>query len=201
MAKTHRERIPAAITGGILAAFTVFMAVPNILPAPYALNFGAWGIFITWAGYFAAGGGGPGKTKEVYKKMYPAIAWGSFWGFVAGVLFTLYNPGFGQDYTAMLAFDFVVIFMVNQPILWGSKYWGPIKYTPANFYGFATFFATYFGSFGLSPGFGLQYVWIAWLSGLLMNFLGPIWAYLQVYLTFPKEVEVPDVPGEKRATG
>lgn len=200
MAKVMRERIPTAITGGILAAFTVFMSISGVLPAPYALNFGAWGIFITWAGYFAAGGGGPGKTRETVKKIYPCIIWGSFWGFVAGVLFTYINPSLADNLAGLLAFDFVVIFLVNQPILWGSKYIKLLAYTPAHFYGFATFFATYFGLFGLMPGFGGAEVVVAWLSGLLMNLLGPIWGYLQVYFSLPKEVEMSDEPVKVKAS-
>jgi hypothetical protein len=200
MAKTMKERIPAAITGGILAAFTVFLSVSGVLSAPYAWNFGAWAIFITWAGYFAAGGGGPGKSKSTFKKIYPCIIWGSFWGFIAGVAFTYVNPTFGSDTTSLLIFDFVVIFLVNQPILWGSKYIKTLAYTPAHFYGFATFFATYFGAFGLMPGFGGTEVLVAWLSGLFMNLLGPIWGYMQVYFTFSKEVEAPEEPAKTKAS-
>jgi hypothetical protein len=189
MAITRKERIPAAITGGILAAFTVFLAVPGLLPSPLVLNFGAWGIFITWAGYFAAGGKGPGTTGAIIKKMYPPIIWGSFWGFVAGIIFTYYNSSMGSEVNVLL-FDFLIIFLVNQPILWGSKYWKLIGYTPANFYGFATFFATYFGGFGLDPG----QVVVAWLSGMLMNLLGPLWAHMQVLFTASHDVEVPEQP-------
>lgn len=194
LATITKERIPTALTGGFLAALTVLVGgyVVKQFHAPYILNFGAWGIFITWAGYFAAGGGGPGKTKEVYKKMYFPIFWGSIWGLAAGVGFYYFNPHLTNNWT-LLTVDGIVIFLVNQPILWGSKYWGPLKYTPANFYGFATFFATYFGGFGLEAT-GPDHIYIAWACGLLMNFLGPIWGYLQVYLSFPKKVEVPDTP-------
>jgi hypothetical protein len=191
MAITRKERIPAAITGGILAAFTVFLAWPGLLSPPLALNFGAWGIFITWAGYFAAGGKGPGNSKAIIKKMYPAIIWGSFWGFVAGVIFTYYNSSMGSQLNILL-FDFLIIFLVNQPILWGGKFWKGFSYTPACFYGFATFFATFFGGFGLDPG----QVVVAWLSGLLMNLLGPLWAHMQVLFTASYDVEESDTPAE-----
>jgi hypothetical protein len=29
----------------------------------------------------------------------------------------------------ILLVDGVIIFLVNQPIFWGTRYWGPIKYT------------------------------------------------------------------------
>lgn len=189
MTTSTKERIPTAFTGAFLAALTVLFAfsMSQLHSTDFAWNFGAWGVFITWAGYFAAGGGGPGKTREVYKKMYPAMTWGSIWGLAAGVAFFYVNPHLTNNYQLLLV-DGIVIFLVNQPILWGSKYWGPIKYTPANFYGFATFFATYFGAFGFQPA-GPHNVYIAWASGLLMNFLGPIWGYLQVRFSFPKTVE------------
>jgi len=31
-----------------------------------------------------------------------------------------------------------------------------------------------------------------------MNLLGPIWGYLQIYLSFPKEVEVPGEPAKAK---
>jgi len=187
MAIITKERIPTALTGGFLAALTVLFSIPGVLKMPYELNLGAWAVFITWAGYFAAGGGGPGKSLPVFKKMYFPIFWGSFWGLIAGLSFNEFNPHLSGTAQTLLV-DGIVIFLVNQPILWGSKYWGPLKYTPANFYGFATFFATYFGAFGFEPG----QIYVAWISGLLCNFLGPIWGYLQVYLSFPKTVEIPD---------
>jgi len=192
---TLKERVPTPITGAGLAALTVLVGGYFIkeFPHPYYLNFGAWAVFITWAGYFAAGGGGPGKSKEVFKKMYFPIFWGSIWGLVAGVAFYYFNPHLSNNWS-LLVVDGIVIFLVNQPILWGSRYWGPLKYTPACFYGFATFFATYFGGFGIAPTSAPYDVYIAWLCGLAMNFLGPIWGYLQVYLSFPKKVEVPDTP-------
>jgi hypothetical protein len=193
MAIVRKERIPSAITGAILAAFTVFLAIPNVLNAPFALNFGAWGVFIGWAAYFAAGGTGPGSTVKTMKKIYPCMIWGSFWGFVAGLVFANYNSSF-SDTTSMLLFDFLIIFLVNQPILWGAKYWKLVSYAPASFFGFATFFATFFGGFGLEPGA----VAVAWLSGLLMNLLGPIWAHMQVLFTASHDVEVPDKPTEAK---
>jgi hypothetical protein len=182
-----KERIPVAITGGLLAGLTVLMTMPGVLPAPYAINFPAWAVFITWAGYFAAGGGGPGKSGSVFKKMYFPILWGAIWG-LAGGLGLVYVGGLGYNLGTSLLLDGIIILLVNQPILWGSKYWGPLKYTPACFYGFATFFATFFGGFGFQPG----YIYAAFVSGLLCNFLGPIWGYLQVALSFPKTVDVPE---------
>ena len=189
MAKTLKERIPSAYTGAFLAGLTVLMGIPGIVPKPYEINFPAWAVFITWAGYFALGGGGPGKSLGVYKKMYPCIVWGAFWGMVAGLGFMYLNPlvnGLGMT----LLLDGVIIFLVNQPILWGAKLTNIFSTAPASFFGFATFFATYFGGFGFEANF----IYAAFLSGVACNFIGPIWGYLQVYLTFPIEVETPGAP-------
>jgi hypothetical protein len=187
MAVITKERIPTAITGAFLAALTVLMTLPGVLPEPWAVNFPAWAVFITWAGYFAAGGGGPGKSLPVFKKMYPPLIWGAFWGLMAGVGFYYINPHLDSLEVTLLV-DAIIIFLVNQPILWGAKYWKLVSYAPACFYAFATFFATYFGGFGFEPEFLIP----AFLSGLFCNFLGPIWGHLQVALSFPKKVEVPD---------
>jgi len=180
-----KETIPTAITGAFLAGLTAAFAISGILPKPYALMFPPWGVFITWAGYFAAGGGGKGHGLPVFKKMYVAILWGDIWGFAGAYLMNIVNPH-AANLPSMIFFDGVIIFLVNQPILWGTRYWGPIKYTPAIFYGFATFFSTYFGGFGFIPG----NIYAAFISSFLVNAVGPVFGYLQVRLAMIKEVPV-----------
>lgn len=181
--KTH-ETIPTAFTGAFLAGLTVLMAVQGVLPAPYALMFPPWAVFITWAGYFAAGGGGKGQAVPVWKKMYGSIAWGVIWGFAGAYLMNIFNPMVGSNLGLMLLIDGIIIFMVNQPILWGTRYWGPIKYTPAIFYGFAIFFSTYFGGFGFIPG----NIFAAAITAYVAAALGPFFGYLQVRMAMIKEV-------------
>jgi hypothetical protein len=53
---------------------------------------------------------------------------------------------------------------------------------PGMFFGFASYFATYFGGFG----FAAHNPWAAWLSVAAMNALGPVFAYLSVKLAFPR---------------
>ena len=53
---------------------------------------------------------------------------------------------------------------------------------PGMFLGFASFFATCFGGFGFDPG----NAWAAWVSVVLMNALGPVFAYLSRRLTFAR---------------
>lgn len=178
-----KETIPTAITGAFLAGLTVLLVISNVVPAPYAIMFPPWGVFITWAGYFAAGGGGKGHGLPVFKKMWFAILWGDIWGFAGAYLMNVVNPHAPNLYL-MLFFDGIIIFLVNQPILWGTRYWNPIKYTPAIFYGFATFFSTYFGGFGFIPG----NIYAAFVTAFLVNMLGLIFGYLQVRTAMIKEV-------------
>jgi hypothetical protein len=183
MAPKTKETIPLAFTGGILAGITVLMGIPGLLPPPFALNMPPWAVFITWAGYFAAGGGGKGQALGTAKKMYFAIPFGAFWGLVAGLGFMYINPLLPNIGTILLV-DGIIIFLVNQPILWGTKYFGPLKHTPAMFYGFATFFGTFFGGFGFLPG----NIFAAFISGVIANWMGPLWGTLQVRFAMIKEV-------------
>jgi len=178
-----KETIPTAITGAFLAGLTVLMVISNVLPKPYALMFPPWAVFITWAGYFAAGGGGKGQGMPVFRKMYVSILWGDIWGFAGAFAMNYVNPAV-HSLALMLFLDGLIIFLVNQPILWGTRYWGPIKYTPAIFYGFATFFSTYYGGFGFLPG----NIYAAFISAYLANALGPIFGYLQVRMAMIREV-------------
>lgn len=183
MATKTKETIPTAITGAFLAGLTVLMAFSGIVPKPYAIMFPPWAVFITWAGYFAAGGGGKGQAKPVFKKMYVAILWGDIWGFAGAYLMNIVNPH-ASSLPLMLLFDGIIIFLVNQPILWGTRYWNPIRYTPAIFYGFATFFSTYYGGFGFIPG----NIYAAFITAFVANSIGPVFGYLQVRLAIIKEV-------------
>ncbi|MGC8618527.1 MAG: DUF1097 family protein, partial [Thermoplasmata archaeon] len=85
-----KETIPLAITGGFLAGLTVILSMGThlhgLLPAPYVFLFPPWAVFITWAGYFAAGGGGKGQGLSTFKKMYIALLWGDIWGFAGAYL-------------------------------------------------------------------------------------------------------------------
>ncbi|MEM0130096.1 MAG: DUF1097 family protein [Thermoplasmatales archaeon] len=179
-----KETIPTAITGAFLAGLTVLMSISGIVPKPYAIMFPPWAVFITWAGYFAAGGGGKGQAMPTFKKMYVAILWGDIWGFAGGYgIAKIIGPA-NLSLPLTLLLDGIVIFLVNQPILWGTRYWGPIKYTPAIFYGFAIFFSTYFGGFGFIPG----NIYAAFITAYLASCLGPIFGYLQVRFAMIKEV-------------
>ena len=192
IATRTKETIPIAFTGAFIAGLTVLMTASVVLPKPWAILFPPWAVFITWAGYFAAGGGGKGQALPTFKKMYIAILWGDIWGLAGGLGLVFVVGKMGLSLPLSLLLDGIVIFLVNQPILWGTRWWGPIKYTPAIFYGFATFFSTYFSGFGFYPGPLDQYTTIfsAFITAYIANALGPIAGYLQVRFAMIKEVPV-----------
>jgi hypothetical protein len=190
----QKETIPTAITGAFLAGLTALMTLGKVIPHPYAILFPPWAVFITWAGYFAAGGGGKGQGLPVFKKMYVAILWGVIWGFVGAYAMTYWVTGLNLTTTVFL--DGVIIFAVNQPILWGTRFWKPIAYTPAIFYGFAIFFSTYFGGFGIEPG----NIYSAFITAYLCALLGPLAGYLQVRFAMIREVPEPTVAPKVPAT-
>lgn len=197
IATKTKETVPTAITGAFLAGLTVLMTASIVLPKPWAILFPPWAVFITWAGYFAAGGGGKGQGMPTFKKMYVAILWGDIWGLFGGLGIVFLVGSMSLSLPVSLLLDGIVIFLVNQPILWGTRYWGPIKYTPAIFYGFATFFSTYFGGFGFYPGPVNHYATIvsAFITAYLANAVGPLFGYLQVRLARIREVPVEEPAG------
>ena len=75
----------------------------------------------------------------------------------------------------------LLILVVNCALMYTgrTKLFGLV---PGMFLGFASFFATCFGGFGFDPG----NAWAAWVSVVLMNALGPVFAYLSRRLTFAR---------------
>ena len=49
------------------------------------------------------------------------------------------------------------------------------------FFGFASFFATFFGGFGWDT----SNPWVAWIAVIAMNALGPVYAWLAEWLVKP----------------
>ncbi|MFJ4714786.1 DUF1097 domain-containing protein [Streptomyces sp. NPDC088785] len=76
-------------------------------------------------------------------------------------------------------FQALVVLVVNSALMYAGRL-RALALVPGMFFGFACYFATYFGGFGHDPGDE----WVAWLSVVAMNALGPVFAYLSVKLTF-----------------
>src|SRR4051794_25812848 len=70
------KRLPAEVVASLLAASTVFIALPP-------LNLPSWAIFVSWAGTFAAGG----PTPAVLRRIWPALPVGATFALVIVLLF------------------------------------------------------------------------------------------------------------------
>jgi hypothetical protein len=154
------KKLPAEIVASALAVTTIFITL-----LPYHLP--PWAIFITWAGTFAAGG----PTKEVLRKIWPAMFVGNIFAFVIVLCFRFAAAQLAGP--ALIAAECVILFVLNATMMSLGRL--PLfSFIPGMFFGFASYFATYFGGFGpvpKDPAFAL-------LAVMAMNGLGPIYAWL-----------------------
>jgi hypothetical protein len=151
------KKLPAEIVASLLAATTVF--TPAHLPP--------WAIFISWAGTFAAGGPKP----DVMKKIWLTMPIGAFFAFLIVSGFGL--AGHYLSGNAFVAAQCVILFALNATMMSLGRI-PALAFVPGMFFGFASYFATLFGNFGPVPGDPL----VALGSTILMNALGPIYAWL-----------------------
>jgi hypothetical protein len=163
-----RIRLPHEVSASIVAFSTVFL-----LLSP--LHMPTWAIFITWAGTFLQGG--PSIANAV--QMITATTTGAAFG-VAAVLInretgTLFGTG---EFAQILALA-VVIFFVNGTLLATGRI-PMFSLIPGMFFGFASLFGTYFGGFGFDAG----HLGAAFVSSAAMSALGPLCAFLGVWLMF-----------------
>lgn len=176
-----RDRIPHEIVASVLAGLTAFIGGTS-------LNLPPWAIFIGWAGTFLAGG----PSLEVAKRLWPAMAAGSTFALIIVLVDQHIGTAFGTGRVAQDAVLGLIILVVNSALMYTGRT-KVFAMIPGMFFGFASFFATFFGGFGFDAG----NIWAAWVSVVAMNFLGPVFAYLSVKLAFPRPVDraVP-TPGE-----
>jgi hypothetical protein len=154
------NRLPVEIVASLLAATTVLIALP-----PYHLP--PWAIFIGWAGTFAAGG----PTRDVLRKIWPALAMGATYALAIVLLFDV-----ASRYVTGAAFTFaqmVIIFALNTCLMYTARI-SIFSFIPGMFFGFASFFATFFGGFGPAP----HDPYAAWFATVVMTALGPAFAWL-----------------------
>jgi hypothetical protein len=154
------KRLPAEIVASLLAATTVIIALP-----PYHLP--PWAIFISWAGTFAAGGPKP----EVLRKIWPAMPVGATYA-LAIVLAFQGVSGYLTGW-AFTAAQMAIIFSLNTCLMYTGRI-PAFSFIPGMFFGFASFFATFFGDFGPAPG----NPFMAWIATVSMTMLGPAFAWL-----------------------
>lgn len=163
-------KIPHEIIASILAATTAFVG-------NFALHLPPWAIFIGWAGTYLAGG----PKLPVMTKLWAAMPVGSTYALIIILLDTAFGGILGSGFWGTSIVLAVIIFAVNTCLM----YTGRIKIfslVPGMFFGFASMFATFFGGFGWAP----TNPWVAWISVILMNALGPVYAWVAHWLGTPR---------------
>lgn len=164
------RKIPTEIVASIFAGITAFIGGT-------VLNLPPWAIFIGWAGTYLVGG----PNLRSMSKLWRTMPVGSTYALIIVLLDTWLGKGFG---TSMLAQDTmlgIIILVVNTALMFTGRI-PAFSVVPGMFFGFASFFATFFGSFGFAQG----NPWAAWISVIAMNALGPVFAWLVEWLTKPK---------------
>ncbi|MGD6740446.1 DUF1097 domain-containing protein [Streptomyces sp. BH106] len=170
-----RERIPHEIVASVLAATTAFVGGT-------ALHLPPWAIFISWAGMFLMGG----PNLAGARRLWCAMPVGSTYALLIVLLETHAGTAFGESQLARNTFGALCILVLNSALM----YTGRVRFfslVPGMFFGFASYFATFFGGFGFEAG----NPWAAWVCVVAMNALGPVYAWLSMRLTFPVEIKSP----------
>ncbi|GKV70319.1 hypothetical protein NCCP2716_28170 [Sporosarcina sp. NCCP-2716] len=163
-----RDRIPLEVVSSVLAATSVLLALPP-------LNLPPWALFIGWAGTMASGG----PKKEVMTKIWKTMPIGSF---TALLIVLVKDDWLGPMLPGHwpIAGEMATIFVFNcGMMLLGRTKWS--LFVPGMFLGFASFFATYYGGWGPVT----HNVWAAFIAVVIMNALGPVYAWLNAKLAFP----------------
>lgn len=166
-----RERIPHEIVASVLAGATAFIGGT-------ALNLPTWAIFISWAGMFLLG---PKPTLRNATRLWATMPVGSTFALVIVLVDQRFGTLFGDGQFARNVVLGVVILVCNTALMCTGRV-RAFALVPGMFLGFASFFATYFGGFGFAPG----NVWAAWVSVVVMNAAGPVFAYLSRRWTFAR---------------
>ena len=160
---------PVEVIASLLAVTTVIISLPP-------LNLPPWAIFISWAGTFAAGG----PTREVLKKIWPVMPIGSVTAFLIVLGFDWASHQFSG--TQFIIAQCVILFCLNAAQMLLARIPGlGLTFVPGMFFGFASFFATFYGGFGPNPHNPVAALWAV----ILMNALGPLYAWLTVKLSAP----------------
>ena len=149
--------LPVEIVSSTLAVTTLF----------YPWHLPVWAIFVGWAGTFAAGGPRP----EVLRKIWPCMALGNVTACLIVLLFNLTAQHLSG--TSVTVAHCVILFCLNGGMMALGRF-EPLSFIPGMFFGFASYFATYFGGFGPVP----KDPFVALAAVFVMNALGPIYAIL-----------------------
>lgn len=176
-------RIPNEIVCSVLAAATAFIG-------GNALNLPVWAIFIGWAATYLAGG----PTRATFARLYPAMAAGSTFALVIVLIDGRLGTVLGAGTLARDAVLALAILAVNTALMYSGRT-RLLALVPGMFLGFASYFATLFGGFG----FAAHNPFAAWVSVLVMNALGPLFALLAHAVTTRPETGPARVPAPRSA--
>ena len=130
--------LPSEISASLLAITTV--PISNGSP-----HFPPWAVFISWAGTFAAGG----PKRDVIRRILPVQVLGSFTAMLIVLLFT--EASHHWTGTSFTIAQMVILFVLNSAMILVGRLVPALSFVPGMFFGFASYFATYFGGFGLHP--------------------------------------------------
>ncbi len=167
------SKVPHEIVASLLAATTAFVGGT-------ALHLPPWAIFISWAGTYLAGG----PRLEVMKRLWAAMPVGSTYALIIVLLDQQFATAFGDSAFAKNCLLALLILVVNSALMYTGRI-QVFSLIPAMFFGFATYFATFYGGFGFNAG----NPWAAWISVIAMNALGVVYAWLSVWLVKPTAKE------------
>ena len=138
---------------------------------------------MSWAGCFAAGG----PRAENLTKLWKTMPIGSTYALL--IVLVVQATSGRLSFWGAQADTMATIFLLNTALM----YTGRIKavgFVPGMFFGFSSFFATYFGGWGPIA----HNPFTAWIAVIIMNAIGPAYAYLNVKLALP-------VPNRPRGKG
>jgi hypothetical protein len=169
--RTSWLHLPREFAASVLAITTVPLSLPPTHLPP-------WAVFISWAGTFASGGPKP----EVLRKLAPTQPVGSFVAMLIVLCFTA-AADVVPDGAPMVFAEMGILFVLNSAMIFLARVVPALSFVPGMFFGFASYFATYFGGFGLHPQDAFASLWAA----VAMNALGVLYAWLQPQLTRPAD--------------
>jgi hypothetical protein len=162
--------LPSELSASLLAITTVPIST-------WSPHFPPWAVFISWAGTFAAGG----PKRDVIRKLLPVQVLGSF---TAMLIVLLFNEAAEHwSGTSFTIAQMVILGVLNSSMILVGRLVPALSFVPGMFFGFATYFATYFGGFGLHAQDEFASLWAA----VAMNALGVLYAWLQPRLTRPAD--------------
>jgi hypothetical protein len=87
------------------------------------------------------------------------------------------------DGAPMVFAEMGILFVLNSAMIFLARVVPALSFVPGMFFGFASYFATYFGGFGLEEGNAFHALWAA----IVMNAIGLLYAWLNVKFMRPAD--------------